>query len=43
MFGISLQGGIFESGLGKGRTVDLNVSGNNYDQIVAAAGTLFGA
>jgi len=43
MFGVSLQRGIFESGIGQGRTVDVNVSGNDNEQIVAAARTLFGA
>ena len=43
MFGVSIQRGIFESGIGKGRTVDVNVSGNDTDRIVAAARALFGA
>jgi HAE1 family hydrophobic/amphiphilic exporter-1 len=43
MFGVSIQRGIFETGIGQGRTVDVNVSGADNNQIVAAAGILFGA
>lgn len=43
MFGISIQPGIFESGIGKGRTVDLNISGENMNDLVTAGGMLFGA
>ncbi len=43
MFGISIQPGIFETGMGKGRTVDLNISGENMNEIVKAGGMLFGA
>jgi HAE1 family hydrophobic/amphiphilic exporter-1 len=43
MFGVSIQRGIFETGIGKGRTVDVNVSGSDYEEIVNAARTLFGA
>jgi HAE1 family hydrophobic/amphiphilic exporter-1 len=43
MFGISLQPGIFESGLGKGRTIDLNISGEEMGAIVQAGFTLMGA
>ncbi|MCG8425776.1 MAG: efflux RND transporter permease subunit [Chromatiales bacterium] len=43
MFGVSIQRGIFESGIGQGRTVDVNVSGRNISEIVAATRTLFGA
>jgi HAE1 family hydrophobic/amphiphilic exporter-1 len=42
VFGVSLQAGIFESGIGKGRTVDVNIAGENIDQIVDAGRTLFG-
>ena len=42
MYGISIQPGVFESGIGEGRAIKLNVSGNNLNQIVAAAGTMFG-
>jgi hydrophobic/amphiphilic exporter-1 (mainly G- bacteria), HAE1 family len=43
MFGISIQPGIFETGIGKGRTVDLNISGEDMNEIVKAGGMLFGA
>ncbi|MCF8056962.1 MAG: efflux RND transporter permease subunit [Desulfocapsa sp.] len=42
VFGVSVQAGIFESGIGKGRTVDVNIAGEDIDQIVAAGRTLFG-
>lgn len=42
VFGVSLQAGIFESGIGKGRTVDVNIAGENIDQIVGAGRVLFG-
>ncbi len=43
MFGVSLQRGIFESGIGKGRSVDVNVSGTDNDAIVESARVMFGA
>ena len=43
MFGVSIQPGIFESELGKGRTVDVNISGEGLPDIVQAGGMLFGA
>jgi HAE1 family hydrophobic/amphiphilic exporter-1 len=42
MYGVSLQPGVFESGIGEGRAIKLNVSGNDLNRIVAASGTLFG-
>lgn len=42
MYGISIQPGVFESGIGEGRAIKLNVSGNDLNRIVAASGTLFG-
>ncbi len=42
VFGVSLQAGIFENGIGKGRSVDVNVAGEDVDQIVAAGRALFG-
>ena len=42
MYGISIQPGVFESGIGEGRAIKLNISGNDLDKIVAAAGTMFG-
>lgn len=41
VFGISIQAGIFESGIGKGRTVDVNISGENIHDIIQAAYALF--
>jgi len=42
MFGVSIQAGIFQTGLGRGRTIDVNVSGDNIDDIINAARVLFG-
>lgn len=42
VFGISLQRGIFESGIGQGRSVDVDVLGEDYEKIVAVARTLYG-
>ena len=42
IFGISTQVGIFQTGLGRGRTIDVNISGEEIDAIVAAARVLFG-
>jgi HAE1 family hydrophobic/amphiphilic exporter-1 len=43
MFGISTQAGIFQTRLGRGRTVEVDISGDDLNRIVQAAGTLFGA
>jgi HAE1 family hydrophobic/amphiphilic exporter-1 len=43
VFGVSLQFGIFDTDIGQGRTVDVNVSGEDYPTIVGAAGLLYGA
>lgn len=42
MYGVSLQAGIFEKELGAGRTIDINISGNDLHRIVQVAGTMFG-
>ncbi|GBE03829.1 multidrug resistance protein MdtC [bacterium BMS3Abin09] len=42
MFGISMQAGIFQNRLGRGRTVEVNVVGDDMNRIVAAAGAMFG-
>lgn len=42
VFGVSIQAGIFESGIGKGRTVDVNISGENIQDIIQASFALFG-
>lgn len=41
MYGVSLQPGVFESGLGEGRAIKLNIRGDDLTQIVTAAGSLF--
>ena len=43
IFGVSIQTGIFEQGLGQGRTVEVNISGENITDIAGSAMTLFGA
>lgn len=42
MFGVSLQAGIFQSDIGGGRTIDVNISGENLQEIIAAGRTLYG-
>jgi hydrophobic/amphiphilic exporter-1 (mainly G- bacteria), HAE1 family len=42
VFGVSIQVGIFQTGLGRGRTIDVNIDGENLDKIIAAARMLFG-
>ena len=42
MFGISMQAGVFESRIGKGRTIDVDISGDDLTAIVKAAGMMFG-
>src|SRR3990172_6824507 len=42
MFGISNQVGIFETRFGRGRTIDVDVSGGDLNQIVQVAGAMFG-
>lgn len=43
VFGVSLQTGIFETGLGQGRTVEVNISGEDIESIAGAAMILFGS
>ena len=43
IFGISLQAGVFEQGIGEGRTVDVDLSGESIEKIATAGGMLFGA
>jgi HAE1 family hydrophobic/amphiphilic exporter-1 len=43
MFGVSIQAGIFQTRLGRGRTIEVDISGDDLNQIVQVAGTLFGA
>jgi HAE1 family hydrophobic/amphiphilic exporter-1 len=42
IFGVSIQAGIFEQGLGQGRTVEVNISGEQIEDIAGSAMTLFG-
>ncbi len=37
IFGVSIQSGIFEAGIGKGRTVDVNISGEDINKIIGVA------
>ncbi|RLC14723.1 MAG: AcrB/AcrD/AcrF family protein [Deltaproteobacteria bacterium] len=43
VFGISMQAGIFQSGIGRGRTVAVNISGEDIDRIIGVSRMLFGA
>jgi HAE1 family hydrophobic/amphiphilic exporter-1 len=43
MWGISLQAGVFQTSLGRGRSVEVNISGDDLNRIVQTAGMLFGA
>jgi len=43
MYGVSIQAGVFQTGLGRGRTIQLNIRGDNLDNIVRVSGMLFGA
>jgi HAE1 family hydrophobic/amphiphilic exporter-1 len=41
MFGVSNQAGIFQTRLGGGRTIDVDISANDLNTIVDVAGTMF--
>ncbi|UCG77899.1 MAG: efflux RND transporter permease subunit [Nitrospirota bacterium] len=41
MYGVALQPGIFQTRFARGRTIDVDVSGDNINDIVRAAGMLF--
>ncbi|MDY6881028.1 MAG: efflux RND transporter permease subunit [Thermodesulfobacteriota bacterium] len=43
MFGVSIQPGIFQSDLGGGRSLDVNISGERLDEIIAAGQILYGS
>jgi HAE1 family hydrophobic/amphiphilic exporter-1 len=43
MFGVSIQAGVFQTSLGRGRTVEVNIRGDDLNRIVQVAGTMFGA
>jgi len=42
IFGVSIQVGIFQTGIGGGRTVDVNISGEDINRIIQVARILFG-
>jgi len=43
VFGISVQAGVFEQGIGEGRTVDVDISGQKIEDLANVGGMLFGA
>lgn len=43
IYGVSVQRGIFASGLGEGRNVDVDISGSDMQQIANAAAQMFGS
>jgi HAE1 family hydrophobic/amphiphilic exporter-1 len=43
MFGVSMQAGIFQNRLGRGRTVEVDVVGDDMNQIVSTAGAMYGS
>jgi HAE1 family hydrophobic/amphiphilic exporter-1 len=42
IFGVSIQVGIFQTGIGGGRTIDVNISGEDINRIIQVARILFG-
>lgn len=42
IFGLSLQRGVFEQGIGKGRSIDIDISGDNIETLAKIGGMLFG-
>ena len=43
VFGVSIQSGVFEDGVGEGNSVDIDISGEKIEDIAAIGGQLFGA
>ncbi len=43
MFGVSTQAGVFQTSLGRGRTIEVNISGDDLNRIVQVAGVMYGA
>ncbi|CAA6803700.1 MAG: RND multidrug efflux transporter; Acriflavin resistance protein [uncultured Campylobacterales bacterium] len=43
VFGISIQSGVFESGIGEGNTVNIDISGEKIEDLANTGGMLFGA
>lgn len=42
MLGVSLQAGVFQTSLGRGRSIEVDLSGEDLNRLVAAAGSMFG-
>jgi len=42
IFGITLQSGVFEQGIGEGRNIDIDISGENIETLANIGGMLFG-
>ncbi|MCD6385705.1 efflux RND transporter permease subunit, partial [Candidatus Sumerlaeota bacterium] len=42
IFGVSQQAGIFQTRLGRGRTINVDISGADINQLVQVGGTMFG-
>jgi HAE1 family hydrophobic/amphiphilic exporter-1 len=42
IFGISNQAGIFQTRLGRGRTIEVDISGDDINRVIQAAGVMFG-
>jgi HAE1 family hydrophobic/amphiphilic exporter-1 len=42
IFGVSIQAGIFQTRMGRARTIDLDVSGDDLNKVVQVAGAMFG-
>ena len=43
IFGITLQRGVFEQGIGEGRNIDIDISGEDIETLANIGGMLFGA
>jgi HAE1 family hydrophobic/amphiphilic exporter-1 len=43
MFGVSIQAGVFQTSLGRGRTIEVNISGDDLNRIVQVAGAIYGS
>ncbi len=42
MYGVSMQAGIFQNSIGKGRTIEVDLSAGDINRLVGGAGALFG-
>lgn len=43
VMGISTQAGVFSQGMGRGRAIDVNISGNSIEEMIAATSEMMGA